>query len=70
MMTSRPARRTFRNQHLQFVDALGAGSGTSALDLLEALLGTGEPPLRIAYDPALFRLLKKGAILEDDAPAA
>lgn len=32
-----------------FVDALAAGKRGSALELLEALLSSGEPPMRVAY---------------------
>lgn len=54
----------------QFVDALGAGNGGRALDLLEALLGTGEPPLRIVHMiRRQFRLLARAkALLEDGTP--
>ena len=54
----------------QFVDALGAGDRGQALHLLEALLGTGEPPLRILYMiRRQFRLLARASsLLEDGAP--
>ena len=54
----------------QFVDALGAGNGGRALDLLEALLGTGEPPLRIVHMiRRQFRLLARAkALFEEGAP--
>ncbi|QIN78801.1 DNA polymerase III subunit delta [Rubrobacter marinus] len=54
----------------QFVDALGAGKGGRALTLLEALLGTGEPPLRIVHMiRRQFRLLARAkALFEDGAP--
>ncbi len=54
----------------QFVDALGAGDRGQALHLLGALLGTGEPPLRILYMiRRQFRLLARASsLLEDGAP--
>lgn len=54
----------------QFVDALGAGDSGQALHLLEALLGTGEPPLRILYMiRRQFRLLARArSLLEAGAP--
>lgn len=54
----------------QFVDALGAGYRGRALHLLEALLGTGEPPLRILYMiRRQFRLLARArSLLEAGAP--
>ncbi len=54
----------------QFVDALGAGNGGRALDLLEALLGTGEPPLRIVHMiRRQFRLLARAkALFEESTP--
>ena len=54
----------------QFVDALGAGDSGRALHLLEALLGTGEPPLRILYMiRRQFRLLARArSLLKADAP--
>lgn len=54
----------------QFVDALGAGDSGQALHLLEALLGTGEPPLRILYMiRRQFRLLARArSLLKADAP--
>ncbi len=54
----------------QFVDALGAGDRGRALHLLEALLGTGEPPLRILYMiRRQFRLLARArSLLEAGAP--
>lgn len=53
----------------QFVDALGAGDRGRALHLLEALLGTGEPPLRILFMiRRQFRLLARArSLLEDGA---
>ena len=51
----------------QFVDALGAGNGGRALNLLEALLGTGEPPLRIVHMiRRQFRLLARAKALSED----
>lgn len=54
----------------QFVDALGAGDRGRALHLLEALLGSGEPPLRILYMiRRQFRLLARArSLLEAGAP--
>ena len=50
-----------------FVEALGAGDRGRALDLLEALLGTGEPPLRIVYMiRRQFRLLARARSLLDE----
>lgn len=53
----------------QFVDALGAGDRGKALELLEALIGTGEPALRIVYMVRRqFRLLARArSLLEEDA---
>ena len=52
----------------KFVDAVGAGDGGQALRLLEALLGTGEPPLRILYMiRRQFRLLARGKALFEEA---
>jgi DNA polymerase-3 subunit delta len=48
----------------QFVDALGAGDRSRALKLLEALVGTGEPPLRIVHMiRRQFRLLARARVL-------
>lgn len=54
----------------QFVDALGAGDRGRALHLLEALLGSGEPPLRILYMiRRQFRLLARArSLLKAGAP--
>ncbi len=47
-----------------FVDALGAGDRNKALGLLEALVGTGEPPLRIVHMiRRQFRLLARARAL-------
>ena len=47
-----------------FVDALGMGSRDRALGLLEALVGTGEPPLRIVHMiRRQFRLLARAKAL-------
>ena len=47
-----------------FVDALGTGSRGRALRLLEALVGTGEPPLRIVHMiRRQFRLLARAKAL-------
>ena len=53
----------------QFVDALGAGDRGKALELLEALIGTGEPALRIVYMVRRqFRLLARAcSLLEEGA---
>ena len=53
----------------QFVDALGTGDRGKALELLEALIGTGEPALRIVYMVRRqFRLLARArSLLEEDA---
>ncbi len=51
----------------KFVDAVGAGDRKLALGLLEALLGTGEPPLRILYMiRRQFRLLARAKALVDE----
>jgi DNA polymerase III subunit delta len=48
----------------QFVDALSAGDKRKALNLFEALVGTGEPPLRIVYMVRRqFRLLARARAL-------
>ena len=54
----------------KFVDAVGAGDRKQALGLLEALLGTGEPPLRILYMiRRQFRLLARAkALFDEDVP--
>ena len=54
----------------QFVDALGAGNRGRALELLEALIGIGEPTLRIVYMiRRQFRLLARArALFADGAP--
>ena len=53
----------------QFVDALGTGDRGKALELLETLIGTGEPALRIVYMVRRqFRLLARSrSLLEEDA---
>jgi DNA polymerase III subunit delta len=53
----------------KFVDALSAGERGKALELLEALLSTNEPPLRILYMiRRQFRLLARArSLFEDDA---
>ena len=51
----------------KFVDAVGAGDRKQALGLLEALLGAGEPPLRILYMiRRQFRLLARAKTLVDE----
>jgi DNA polymerase-3 subunit delta len=48
----------------RFVDALGAGDRGRALESLEALVGSGEPPLRIAHMiRRQFRLLARARAL-------
>ena len=48
----------------QFVESLGVGDRGKALKLLEALIGTGEPPLRIVYMiRRQFRLLARAQAL-------
>src|SRR5919199_938971 len=47
-----------------FVDALGMGNRSKALGLLEALVRTGEPPLRIVHMiRRQFRLLARAKVL-------
>src|ERR671932_2343284 len=51
----------------QFVDSLGAGDRGRELELLQALLRTGEPPLRIVYkNRRQFRLLARARTLFAD----
>ena len=51
----------------KFVDAVGTGDRKGALGPLEALLGTGEPPLRILYMiRRQFRLLARAKALVDE----
>jgi DNA polymerase III subunit delta len=51
----------------QFVDALGTGGRGKALKLLEALIGTGEPSLRIVYMiRRQFRLLARARSLIEE----
>ena len=51
----------------RFVDALGVGDRGQAVELLEALVGTGEPPLRIVYMiRRQFRLLARAKALFAD----
>ncbi len=56
----------------RFVDAVGAGDRGQALGLLESLLGTGEPPLRILYMiRRQFRLLARAkALFGEGTPRA
>ncbi|MEJ7871462.1 MAG: DNA polymerase III subunit delta, partial [Rubrobacteraceae bacterium] len=53
-----------------FVDSLATGDRGKALELLEALLGTGEPELRIVYMiRRQFRLLARArALFEEGTP--
>jgi DNA polymerase III subunit delta len=53
----------------QFVDALGTGDRGKALELLEALIGTGEPSLRIVYMiRRQFRLIARArSLIEEGA---
>jgi DNA polymerase-3 subunit delta len=53
------------------VDALGAGNPGRAFELLKALIGTGEPPLRIVYMiRRQFRLLARARALFEEAGAS
>ena len=54
----------------RFVDTLGTGDRSEALELLEALLATGEPPLRIVYMVRRqFRLLARArSLFEEGTP--
>ena len=54
----------------RFVDTLGTGDRSEALELLEALLATGEPPLRIVYMVRRqFRLLARArSLFEEETP--
>ena len=54
----------------RFVDALGTGDRSEALEMLEALLATGEPPLRIVYMVRRqFRLLARArSLFEEGTP--
>lgn len=57
-------RPDLQSNIFRFVDALGAGDRSEALELLEALLATGEPPLRIVYMVRRqFRLLARARSL-------
>ena len=49
-----------------FVDALAAGDRSAALNMLEALSGSGEPPLRLAYMVRRqFQMLARSASLRE-----
>lgn len=53
-----------RSNIFRFVDALGAGDRSEALELLKALLSANEPPLRIVYMMRRqFRLLARARAL-------
>jgi DNA polymerase-3 subunit delta len=57
-------RPDLQSNIFRFVDALGAGDRSEALELLEALLATGEPALRIVYMVRRqFRLLARARSL-------
>ena len=60
-------RPDLQSNIFRFVDALGARDGGEALELLEALLATGEPPLRIVYMVRRqFRLLARARSLFEE----
>ncbi len=63
-------RPDLQSNIFRFVDALGGGDRGEALELLEALLATGEPPLRIVYMVRRqFRLLARArSLFEGGAP--
>ena len=63
-------RPDLQSNIFRFVDALGAGNRDEALELLEALLGTGEPPLRIVFMVRRqFRLLARAhSLFEEGTP--
>ena len=57
-------RPDLQSNIFRFVDALGSGERSEALELLETLLATGEPPLRIVYMVRRqFRLLARARSL-------
>ena len=63
-------RPDLQSNIFRFVDALGVGDRSEALELLEALLVTGEPPLRIVYMVRRqFRLLARAhSLFEEGTP--
>ena len=63
-------RPDLQSNIFRFVDALGVGDRSEALQLLEALLATGEPPLRIVYMVRRqFRLLARAhSLFEEGTP--
>jgi DNA polymerase III subunit delta len=63
-------RPDLQSNIFRFVDALGARDQSEALELLEALLVTGEPPLRIVYMVRRqFRLLARArSLFEEGTP--
>ena len=63
-------RPDLQSNIFRFVDALGIGDRSEALELLEALLATGEPPLRIVYMVRRqFRLLARArSLFEEGTP--
>ena len=63
-------RPDLQSNIFRFVEALGARDGGEALELLEALLATGEPPLRIVYMVRRqFRLLARAhSLFEEGTP--
>jgi DNA polymerase-3 subunit delta len=63
-------RPDLQSNIFRFVDALGTGDRSEALELLEALLTTGEPPLRIVYMVRRqFRLLARARSLFESGPS-
>jgi DNA polymerase-3 subunit delta len=63
-------RPDLQSNIFRFVDALGAEDRSEALRLLEALLATGEPPLRIVYMiRRQFRLMARArSLFEEGTP--
>src|SRR5919112_1997316 len=63
-------RPDLQSNIFRFVDALGAEDRSGALRLLEALLATGEPPLRIVYMVRRqFRLMARArSLFEEGTP--
>jgi DNA polymerase-3 subunit delta len=60
-------RPDLQSNIFRFVDAVSAGDRSEALDSLEALLATGEPPLRIVYMVRRqFRLLARARSLFEE----
>jgi DNA polymerase III subunit delta len=63
-------RPDLQSNIFRFVDVLGAGDRGEALESLESLLATGEPPLRIVYMARRqFRLLARArSLFEEGTP--